>query len=150
MGNYVLILLFIALLITCTNVFTINNTYSLVNEKKDYDNLNLNSKKISLKDIVILENVNSKMNLTSGQIFKLQLEENPSTGYRWIPSYDGNYFEKISEEYITNSTSPGSPTTHLFIFKALKTGEQNIKMIYKRDFEKTIVNEKVFFIKINP
>lgn len=101
-----------------------------------------------LNNINMIENNESVVNVVSGQTFMLKLQEKVSTGHRWQPIYDSNYFEKISEDYMTDSSIPGSSTTHLFSFKALKTGEQSIKMIYKRDFEKTIANEKVFLIKI--
>ena len=132
------------------------NLNRTINEKQHYKILDfvyeftlpLYSQIEDLNNINMIENNESIINIVSGQIFTLKLEEKASTGHRWQPSYNSDYFEKVSEDYITDSSIPGSATTHLFSFKALKTGEQSIKMIYKRDFEKTIANEKVFLIKI--
>jgi Predicted secreted protein len=73
--------------------------------------------------------------------FTIQLDSDPSTGYKWISSYSSEFLYLISSQY-TNSRyiTTGIPKTQLFKFKALKSGKIDILMQYKRSWDDQIIS----------
>jgi len=110
-----LIFLIIFFLIGCT---TINNS---INEPILEVNKNYHGKEIYLKN---------------GEIFEIQLEENPSTGYEWhFFQLDKALLDIISIKKQPKSKFIGAPVISIWKIKALKSGESKIIMKYYRDWE---------------
>ncbi|MCD1293562.1 proteinase inhibitor [Methanocella sp. CWC-04] len=88
-------------------------------------------------------NSGETVNIENGEIFHIQLFENPSTGYSWNMTYTEG-LELMSDEYTQSNTTEqivGAGGTHDWEFKAIKTGEQQIKGIYHRPWEG--INESI-------
>jgi len=77
--------------------------------------------------------------VTVGEEFTVNAVENPSTGYTWLlESYDTSYLELVNDQYVPpsgNPPPPGTPGERHFTFKALKAGQTQIVMVYKRPWE---------------
>ena len=85
-----------------------------------------------------------------GENFSITLDSNPTTGYMWEAQFDSNFIKNISREY---KASPGEPMpgkggTETFVFLALKSGETNITMKYRRSWKEEPIEEKSYSIKI--
>lgn len=62
-----------------------------------------------------------------GDIIAVQLEENPTTGYRWqILSYDAMHLELVEDAYDIIGDAMGAGGRRLFSFKVIKTGLSNL------------------------
>jgi predicted secreted protein len=85
-------------------------------------------------------------------VILIALESNPSTGYSWEASYDETRLELTEETYELGEYAEqgllGAGGTELFRFKALKSGEAEIKMEYKRSWETEVLQQKVFTVEV--
>ena len=88
------------------------------------------------------------------QEFVIALGANPTTGYDWEVSLDETMLELVEKTYKPAEEAEheivGAGGVDYFHFKALKTGETEITMVYKRPWEEpTSQNEtKVFTVNI--
>ena len=65
----------------------------------------------------------TNITVVQGQNFTMQLQSNPSTGYRWEPSYDNSSITLVNRTYIaSNATLPGAPGADVFTFQGTTTG----------------------------
>ena len=82
----------------------------------------------------------------------IALESNPTTGYSWEASYDETHLELVEETYELGEYAEqglvGAGGTELFRFKALKSGEVEITMDYKRSWETEVLEQKVFTVEV--
>jgi predicted secreted protein len=87
--------------------------------------------------VVEEERTDTKIEVKSGQVFSISLDENQSIPYRWEPEIsDGSLIELIREEIDTSGVTsddsepmPGSGgEKHIFYFEALRAGECMIDM----------------------
>ena len=94
------------------------------------------------------------INVSVDQEFIIALESNPTTGYSWQASYDETALELVGGEstYEPGEASQedlvGAGGTESFRFKALKAGETDITMVYKRSWEEYFAEQKVFTVDI--
>lgn len=91
------------------------------------------------------------INTTVNQEFIIALDSNPTTGYDWEASYDENMFSLEKEEYNPDEKEPGlvgAGGTQYYQFKALKTGETEITVTYKRSWETEYAEQKIFTVDI--
>jgi len=86
------------------------------------------------------------------QEFVIALGSNPTTGYGWQESYDEVILELVEKTYKPGEEAKGGVVgaggVEHFRFKALKTGETEITIVYKRAWEEEILEQKVFTINI--
>jgi len=86
--------------------------------------------------------------VTVGEQFEISLESNPTTGYTWEKNevYDKAMIELVKSEYrASRPQMAGSGGGQLYVFKALKAGDTQIKMTYKRSWETTDYDKTVIF-----
>ena len=83
-----------------------------------------------------------------GEIITIQLESNPTTGFAWNAEFDSNFLSLVNKEFTRSSNSVGAGGIERFEFRALKSGAIVIRMIYKREFENTNIQEKTYRIHI--
>jgi inhibitor of cysteine peptidase len=89
-----------------------------------------------------------------GQEFIIALNENPTTGYSWQKEFDASFLELVGDKYEPSAEAKkpgivGAGGTRNFQFKALKTGETKVTLVYKRPWEGGDVGEtKVFTVSI--
>jgi len=88
------------------------------------------------------------------QEFVIALGSNPTTGYSWQSSYDETRLELVGGESTyevgkeAKEGTVGAGGIEYFRFKALKAGETEITMVYKRPWEEEILEQKVFTVNI--
>jgi len=92
------------------------------------------------------------INIGVGQEFVIALGSNPTTGYGWQESYDETVLTLVEKTYRpgeeANKGVVGAGGVEYFRFKALKTGETEITLVYKRLWEEEFLEQKVFTIDI--
>lgn len=85
------------------------------------------------------------------QEFVIALDSNPTTGYDWEESHDGNLLNLVDDEYKPDEKAAGlvgAGGTQYFRFKAIKTVQTEITLVYKRPWETEILEQKVFNVDI--
>ena len=85
-------------------------------------------------------------------VILIALDSNPSTGYSWEASYDETMLELVDETFEADAYADenivGAGGTELFRFKALKKGEAEITMSYKRSWETEVLDSKIFTVDV--
>lgn len=86
------------------------------------------------------QNASSEVDLREGDLIRLSLAGNPTTGYTWEWVDDGSGVLEIQgePEYTTDSDLVGSGGMFVFKFKAVKTGQAELNLIYHRTFEEGV------------
>lgn len=84
--------------------------------------------------------------LMVGDLVRVQLEGNPTTGFTWeTENLDANLFEPIGEpEFTRNNNLVGGGGVFIFTFKTLKAGNTHLRLIYHRTFEKDTPPAQIF------
>ncbi|MBA7505854.1 hypothetical protein ES706_04531 [subsurface metagenome] len=86
------------------------------------------------------------------QEFFIALGANPTTGYDWEVSLDETILELVEKTYKLAEEAEheivGAGGVDYFRFKALKAGETEITLVYKRSWEEEGIDQKVFTINI--
>jgi len=86
------------------------------------------------------------------QEFVIALDSNPTTGYSWQESHDAAILELVGTTYEPGKEAEqglvGAGGVEYFRFKALKTGETEVTMLYKRPWEAEVLDQKVFTVNI--
>jgi len=83
-----------------------------------------------------------------GKSFTISLVSNPTTGYRWEARFDRDYLELISNDFVSDSNLIGAPGVESFELKAIKQGQTELSMIYKRSWEDQFAEERVILVQI--
>lgn len=92
------------------------------------------------------------MTVRQGEVFKVVLKANHSTGYnwQWEKKTDDSIIDSVYVDYVlSNKMMTGAGGNEIWEFKAKRKGEQKLIMLYKRPWEKNGVSEKrEIFIKV--
>lgn len=88
--------------------------------------------------------------LKPGQTLTLQLSENPTTGYRWsIASFNDQLLKLIDDRFnLPNSSAMGSGGQRILTFKATRTGQVNLTVNQKREWEDSAVDSFNLILEI--
>ncbi|MBA7631517.1 hypothetical protein ES703_39049 [subsurface metagenome] len=92
--------------------------------------------------------------ISVNQEFVIALGSNPTTGYSWQVSHDETRLELVGGESTykqgkeAEQGAVGAGGIEYFRFKALKTGETKITLVYKRPWEEEFLDQKVFTVNI--
>jgi predicted secreted protein len=92
------------------------------------------------------------INLEVGSIIQIKLDATTGTGYQWILKEPSPLVEQLKPDVLKFSTAenkeamPGHQSYQILQFKAMKKGEGQIQLDYRRTFEAGI--EKSCIIKI--
>ena len=93
-----------------------------------------------------------RINVSANQEFAIVLESNPTTGYAWEASHDENMLKLVESKYEAAKGAEeglvGTGGVDYFRFKALKAGETEITMTYKRPWEEESAEQQVFTVDI--
>ncbi|MFC1915034.1 protease inhibitor I42 family protein [Chloroflexota bacterium] len=93
------------------------------------------------------------INIGINQEFIIALAANPTTGYSWQASYDQSRLELISGTYQASKEAErgtvGAGGVEYFRFKALKAGEAEVTMVYKRPWEEDFLEQTVFTVNVD-
>ena len=83
--------------------------------------------------------------------FKIPLDSNPSTGYKWEASFDKAFLRLKADRFKRPAKAfPGAGGTQTFVFLPIKQGDTKIGFIYKRPWEKSAARKKTYTIQIHP
>ena len=86
------------------------------------------------------------------QEFVIAIGANPTTGYDWEVSLDETILELVEKTYKPGEEAEegvvGAGGVDYFRFKALKAGEAEITLVYKRSWEEEGIEQKVFTVSI--
>ena len=86
------------------------------------------------------------------QEFFIALGSNPTTGYSWQESHDETMLRLVKKTYEPGEAAKqgavGAGGIDYFRFKALRTGETEITLAYKRPWEKEILEQMAFTVNI--
>ncbi len=94
------------------------------------------------------------ISIDANQEFIIALGSNPTTGYMWQESHDESMLKLVESKYEAGKEAKqgvvGAGGVEYFHFKALKTGETEITLVYKRPWEKPAPQDvtEVFTISI--
>jgi predicted secreted protein len=82
------------------------------------------------------------LNVKVNDDFEIGMYSNPTTGYTWMePNYDSEFVTLTSSQYIpyvVPKGTCGSGGDQIYTFKAIKAGDTEILMNYKRPWENCI------------
>ncbi|HDH96124.1 MAG TPA: hypothetical protein ENF73_00165 [Proteobacteria bacterium] len=92
--------------------------------------------------------------LQKGQRLVVELEENPTTGYRWQFKEGGlpDVIAQVSSEFEPYSREPtrvGAGGKRTFVFEAVKYGNGMLKLVYCRPWQCELSAVKEFSISVN-
>lgn len=108
---------------------------------------------VSTTDPVIDRGIVKTSTVNVGNLFRITIDSNPTTGYVWKPSYDTNYLSFVTSTYIApTSTAYGVAGTEQFDFRALKvTSSTDIVFDYIRPWETGVApaERRTFRMTIN-
>ena len=107
-----------------------------------------------------IQEKDTAITITTGEIFHIILEGNITTGYTWeVNEIDENFLQQQGEmEYREREDSPastaeeplvGAPGEFAFTFKALQAGDTELSLIYHRTFEPDVAPLDEFSITIH-
>ena len=104
------------------------------------------------KDTPLVVGCQEKINATVGKIIEIRLEAIQGTGYQWLLKGESPLLEPIQSDVLryappdANEVMAGRKGFQILEFKAVKKGEGQIQLEYRRTFEKGI--EKSCTMKI--
>jgi inhibitor of cysteine peptidase len=106
---------------------------------------------VPVNHLVVTEEQNgATVNVKTGAVITVKLQENPTTGYSWNLTTT-NGLQIINDTYQpTYSTGKmvGSGGTHSWDISAVATGDQKIKGVYMRSWEPVSGNETDFSMTV--
>ena len=105
------------------------------------------------EEIKVYNDPSETISVGVGKNFIIALESNPTTGYSWREAFDSSLLELVESKYEQTPTATlivGAGGTQSFEFKALKKGETEVTLVYKRPWEPDSPDQmtKVFTVNI--
>ena len=97
------------------------------------------------------EDTQGAITVKKGDIFKITLKSNPTTGYQWNADFDETIIQLVDSSYKADEPQlMGSGGIEIFEFKVIGSNtDTNIKFSYARPWESVLpIDEKSFEIKI--
>lgn len=83
--------------------------------------------------------------------FKISLESNPTTGYKWEAKFDENFLKLQADTFFKPSEPRiGQGGTQTFEFLPVKSGETIVEFLYKRSWEKQQAQTKQYKVIVAP
>lgn len=83
--------------------------------------------------------------------FTIALDSNPTTGYNWEETHDTSMLSLVEDKYAPDEKAKGlvgAGGTQYYRFKALKKGDTEVTLVYKRTWEEESIEQKVFKVDI--
>jgi inhibitor of cysteine peptidase len=93
-----------------------------------------------------VENAGQTIEMNVGDIFTVELEGNPSTGYTWeVAEMDTALLKQVGEmEFETDNDLVGASGVLILRFEAIGPGETALILVYHRPWEEDIPPEETF------
>ncbi len=102
------------------------------------------------KLIITLSDNGKAVPIIREEMFEVQLEGNPSTGYAWTQTGGNDQIAKQIGEFSfqQRGNSPGSGGVFVFTFEALQVGYTTLKFEYKRPYSTNEIVQQTFEVII--
>jgi len=113
-----------------------------------------NSQKGSMNDTLKVEGCQANIKMELGSIVELKLKATPGSGYQWLPADSSQLLQQLGADSLKftkpamEEPKPGEPGYQILHFKALKKGDEMIRFIYKRTWEKDIVDSCAIKVEV--
>ncbi len=94
---------------------------------------------------------NSTVNVTAGEEFKIDLKENPTTGYMWNATVTSG-LEILNDTYTPDAAASGMVGvggTHSWILTGKDAGMQKFEAVYMRSWENVTGSEDAYVLNVN-
>jgi inhibitor of cysteine peptidase len=112
------------------------------------DNINEDVGGVSEANIFTEDNNGSSVELTTGDTFRIKLNENPSTGYQWTLNTTGG-LEVVSDNYLPPASDlVGAGGIREWDIKATASGTQQVTGVYSRSWENLTGSEQRFVLTV--
>jgi predicted secreted protein len=93
-----------------------------------------------------LELIRARLN----EPFTIELNSNPTTGYKWYADYDYHLLNLDEEKYEKEASERiGAGGRSIFTFKPLKPGKTAISLVYRRPWENIVADVRTYHVEIN-
>jgi predicted secreted protein len=84
------------------------------------------------------------------QSFTIALDSLPTAGYKWTVEYDSGFLRLDNEWYMTSKPEAiGGGSVEVFAFTPQRSGETELSAIYKRPWEKNVMDKRIFRVQIS-
>jgi predicted secreted protein len=100
------------------------------------------------------EEYDGQVTLELGQTFTVTLESNPTTGYRWEWVDKQESIVEQMGEVEFQQPAPNDPPLaggggwEVFNFKAVSSGQMDLKLVYRRSWEEGVEPLKTFLLQV--
>ena len=96
------------------------------------------------------KNKGASVDVQRGAKITIELQENPTTGYRWtISSVDEAFLQSEGDEFLPpNQTTPGAGGLRRFLFRAKGAGSTAVTLISKRAWQRDDQAVSAFNLRI--
>jgi len=126
-----------------------DKTDTVKSGSSDGDGATGNLGKVVLKD----GDDGKEIELKAGQALEITLESNPTTGFGWEalaidPAVVEQQGEKVYKQRETDGRRVGVGGWDTFTFKAATAGTADLKLVYRRSWEKDVAPVKTFTVKV--
>ena len=114
-----------------------------------------NHQKVPMNDTLKIDGCQDKIKMEVGYIVEIKLEAVPGSGYQWLLKDSSQLLQLLDIDSLkftkpeTEEPAPGQPGHQILHFKAMKKGEEMIRLEYKRTWEKEIMNSCEMKIEVN-
>jgi inhibitor of cysteine peptidase len=87
--------------------------------------------------------------LQPGETLEIELNENPTTGFRWaLESVGVPACILVEDSYESSTVTPGAGGSHRWQFQAVQIGEGRIALRYRRPWEGQGAGTRTFSLRI--
>ena len=113
-----------------------------------------NSQKGSVNDTLKIEGCQANIKMDVGSVLEIKLNATPGSGYQWLLKDSTQLLQQIGADTLkfekpeSEEPKPGQPGKQILHFKAMKKGEEMIHFIYKRIWEKEIVDSCTIKVEV--
>lgn len=124
-------------------------------EKKDPEKKDPEKKDTQGNDTVKIQGCQDMIKMKAGSIVELKLEAVPGSGYQWLLKDPSQLLELLDADNLkfttaeTEKPTPGKSGHQILHFKAIKKGNETIKLEYKRTWEKEVTDNCVMKVEVN-
>jgi inhibitor of cysteine peptidase len=101
--------------------------------------------------LITEESNGTEINLAIGETFEVRLEENRSTGFKWVfesSSKVGEGVLSLVGDSFGKGEAVGQPGTHRWEFRAERAGSGTITLSYRRPWEGNASPARSFTLKV--
>ena len=87
------------------------------------------------------------IHVATDQIFAIEVAGNPTSGYLWEARFDGHHLELQAQAYEPGK-AVGAGGRETLSFRALKAGETEVLLEYRRPWEQEVRDSRRFRVEI--